>query len=71
MAQDEHYFNLKGKDPTQKSSAKTNSRDNFDSWEVERKIKQNFLPMRTVPIYHDDQMDVEVGAAQIEFRFAL
>ncbi|MBI5299334.1 MAG: hypothetical protein HY877_03450 [Deltaproteobacteria bacterium] len=71
LARENDHFNLKDKDPTQDRDAKTDSRTNFDSWESERKIRQNFAPMRTVPIYHDNSMNVEIGPAQIEFRFAL
>lgn len=71
LAQRNTTFDLKDKDPTQDRDAKANSRTNFDSWESERRIKQNFAPFRTVPVYRDNSMDVEVGPAQIEFRFAI
>ena len=71
LAREYKDFDLKDKDPTQNRDAKADSRTNFDSWESERKIRENFTPFRTVPVYHGDSMDVEVGPAQIEFRFAL
>ena len=70
FAQD-HDWKLKLDDPTKDRDAQPGSRDNFDSWEADKRIKQNFIPLRTIPLYEDDKVDVEIGPAQFQIRLAI
>lgn len=71
FAREKSPLDFKDKDPTQQSDAKGDSRTNFDSWEAGRKIRDNFMPLRTVPLYNNEKVDVEIGPVQFQIRFAI